>query len=122
MLSLRMMIFAGIAGICLWGLSSLLDSLQEPALLRTTKGVAVKGCGTLDDHDDAPKLCPSLLCQKALVDRKLAALDDRVEITADTTDGADRVISGRLVSRAAKFECVVRGVTVIDATLVQPAA
>src|SRR5688572_21706402 len=105
MLSLRMIIFAGIAGICLWGLFSLLDSLQEPGLLRTTKGIAVKGCATLDEHEAAPKLCPSFLCQKALVDRKVVTLEDRVEVTADMTDGADRVITGRLVDKPAEFEC-----------------
>ena len=30
MLSLRMIIVAGIAGICLWGLFNLLDNLKEP--------------------------------------------------------------------------------------------
>jgi hypothetical protein len=122
MLSLRMIIFAGIAGICLWGLFSLLDTLKEPALLRTAQGIAVKGCGTLDEHDAAPKLCPAFLCQKALVDRKIVTLEDRVEIIGDTTDGADRVIAGRLVDKPVEFECVVRGVTVTQAALIDPAA
>jgi hypothetical protein len=117
MLSIRMIIFAGIGGICLWGLFSLLDNLKEPALLRTTKGVAVKGCGDLEAHEDAPKLCPAYLCQKALFDRKLAAADNKAEITNDIADGNDRVIQGRLQNTNETFECVVNGVTVRTAEL-----
>lgn len=122
MLSLRMIIFAGIAGICLWGLSSLLDNLKEPALLRTTKGVAVKGCGTLDAHEDAPRLCPAFLCQKALVDRKLAAVEDSVVVTAETQRGPARLIEGRIGVKSQEFQCEVTGVTVTKLELIAPAA
>ena len=122
MLSIRMIVFAGIAGICLWGLFTLLENLKEPALLRTTKGIAIKGCVSLDDHEDGPTLCPSFLCQKALVDRKLVRLEDRVEITSDVPEGADRLVVGRLVGTTREFECVVQGVTVTDAALVEPPA
>ena len=110
-----MIIVAGVAGICLWGLFSLLDNLKEPGLLRTTKGIAVKGCSSLDGHADAPKLCPSLLCQKALVDRKLVKLDDPIEIANDATDGASRVITAVISGTTQQFECVVDGVTVTQA-------
>ena len=113
-----MIIFAGIGGICLWGLFSLVENLKEPALLRTTKGVAVKGCATLDAHEDAPKLCPAFLCQKALVDRKLATPENKAEITADEAQGADRLIQGRLIETNEQFECVVAGVVVRTAELI----
>jgi hypothetical protein len=119
MLSLRMIVFAGVAGICLWGLASLLENLNEPALLRTTKGIAVKGCSRLDAHEDAPRLCPSFLCQKTLVDRKLASLEDRVEITRDAAEGANRIVAGRFVGTGREFECVVSGVTVADARILE---
>jgi hypothetical protein len=112
-----MIVFAGIAGICLWGLFSLLDNLKEPGLLRTAKGVVVKGCDTLDAHEDAPKLCPSFLCQKALVDRKLLAADARVEITRDSTEDANRIIEGHVVGTEQAFECVVSGVKVLGTDL-----
>jgi hypothetical protein len=112
MLSLRMMIFAGIAGICLWGLSMLLDSLKEPALLRTQKGIAVKGCGSLDTHKDSPRLCPPLLCQKALVDRKLVGLQDGVEITKDIEIDGARLVAGLFEGKGQHFACEVDGLTV----------
>jgi hypothetical protein len=117
-----MIVFAGIAGICLWGLFELLDSLKEPGLLRTARGVVVKGCDRLDAHEDAPKLCPSFLCQKALVDRKLLSSDVRVEVTRDSAHESDRVIEGRVVGTQQAFECVVSGVKVTEAALVEPAA
>jgi hypothetical protein len=113
-----MIIFAGIAGICLWGLSTLLDSLQEPGLLRTEKGIAVKGCSSLDTHKDAPRLCPSLLCQKALVDRKLVGLQDKVEIAKDKLEGSERVIAGPITAKGQHFRCVVAGLAVKNAELI----
>ena len=118
MLSLRMMIFAGIAGICLYGLSTLLDSLKEPALLRTQNGLAVKGCGSLDTHTDAPRLCPSLLCQKALFDRKLVQVRDKVEIGKDRLHGSERVIAARIAAKGQHFRCMVAGLSVKNAELI----
>jgi hypothetical protein len=115
MLSLRMIIFAGIAGICLWGLFSLLDNLREPGLIRTAQGIAVKGCASLDEHPDAAKLCPAFLCQKALVDRKLARVEDRIEIAQDTGVGAQRTLTGRFVDDERRFTCLIAGVTVTKA-------
>lgn len=117
-----MIIFAGIGSICLWGLFSLLDNLKEPGLLRTEKGVIVKGCGTLDAHDEAPRLCPQFLCQKALVDRKLAAITDAVQITADETEGAVRLIEGHLPAKQQSFMCEVRDVQVLSIELLEPTA
>lgn len=113
-----MIIFAGIAGICLWGLSTLLDSLKEPGLLRTQNGIAVKGCASLDTHKDSPRLCPSLLCQKALVDRKLVGLQDKVEIAKEATAEGERVIAGRFADKGQHFVCVVSGVAVKRAELI----
>ena len=112
-----MMIFAGIAGICLYGLSTLLDSLKEPALLRTQNGIAVKGCGSLDTHKDSPRLCPPLLCQKALVDRKLVGLQDKVEVATDSLESGERVITGRIQGKDAYFSCLVAGLSVKKAEL-----
>jgi hypothetical protein len=119
MLSLRMIIAAGIAGICLWGLFLLLDNLKEPALLRSSGGIVVKGCTSLDSHEDAPRLCPSFLCQKALVDRKLATLGTRAEITRDIADGTLRILEGRLIDTNEEFACVVEGVTVRSVELIE---
>lgn len=117
MLAVRMIIFAGIAGIAFWGLFQLLDNLREPALLRTTKAVAVKGCASLDEHEDAPRLCPQYLCQKALIDRKLVPLEARFVISTDDSREGRRVINGDVATGQA-FECVVEGLMVKDARLV----
>lgn len=117
-----MIIVAGIAGICLWGLFNLLDNLKEPGVLRTEKGVMVKGCDRLDAHADAPRLCPGFLCQKALVDRKLASVTDKVEILADSPEGTIRLIEGRLSSTNETFECEVQGVKVLSLEVFEPAA
>lgn len=115
MLSLRMIIFAGISGICLWGLFSLLDNLREPGLLRTPQGIAVKGCEALDAHKDAPRLCPGFLCQKALVDRKLARVEDRLEITGTTGSSTERTVAGRFLDDGRRFTCIVAGAIVTKA-------
>jgi hypothetical protein len=122
MLSLRMIIVGGIAGICLWGLFQLLDNLKEPGLLRTTKSVAVKGCASLDDHKDAARLCPQFLCEKVLIDRKLVPLDAQFTVSIDKTSEGQRIIGGHITSTGQAFECTVAGLKVTDARLVQEAA
>jgi hypothetical protein len=122
MLSLRMIIVAGIAGICLWGLFQLLDNLKKPGLLRTTQSVAVKGCGSLDDHKDAAKLCPQFLCQKALIDKKLVPLDAQFTMSIDETSEGQRIVGGHVANTGQAFECTVAGLKVMDAQLVQEAA
>jgi hypothetical protein len=118
MLSLRMIIVAGIAGICFWGLFQLLDNLKEPALLRSTKAAAVKGCASLEDHKDAARLCPQFLCQKALIDRKLVALDSQFAMNVDATRNGSRIVGGTVVSTGQAFECSVAGVKVTQAQLI----
>ena len=118
MLSLRMIIVAGLAGICFWGLFQLLDNLKEPALLRTAKTVAVKGCGSIDDHKDAARLCPQFLCQKALIDRKLVALDTQFSMTTDQTSEGQRIVGGYVAATGQAFECSVSGLKVTDAQLI----
>lgn len=87
MISIRLGVFTAIAGVCLWGLFSLLDSLNEPALLRSTKAVVVKGCDALESAE-ALAQCPALLCEKAVLDAKLAPLRAQFEIrrSEPTTD------------------------------------
>lgn len=115
MLSLRMIIVAGIAGIALWGLFNLLDNLKEPGLIRTDKAVAVKGCDTLDAHPDAPRLCPQLLCQKALIDRKLANVRAQFKVTVDQPHGDDRLVGGELLGADRHFACTLRQLQVLQA-------
>lgn len=117
MLSLRMIIFAGIAGVCLWGLSSLLENLKEPALLRSAQTVVVKGCESLNAHADAARLCPQYLCQKALIDRKQVALESRFEISFDRTAGARRLIGGRIVNGDQHFACESAGLEITNTQL-----
>lgn len=94
MMPFRLGIFAGVAALCLWGLFSLLDSLQEPGLLRTEKAIVVKGCDPIES-DQAREQCPALLCQKALLDAKLAPLNATFEITVDQAyEGNERLLAG----------------------------
>ena len=118
MLSLRMLIVAGLAGIAFWGLFQLLDNLKEPGLLRTSKAAAVKGCGSLDEHKDAARLCPQFLCQKALIDRKLAALDSRFEMIASEGPYPERVVRGTIVGTGQSFECTLSELKVTDARII----
>jgi hypothetical protein len=84
MLSFRMILFCGLAGICLWGLFDLLDNLKQPELLRSPKAIVVKGCDPAPD-DAAGKLCPQLYCQKAILDAKVVPLRSRFSVTIDKT-------------------------------------
>jgi len=114
-----MLIVAGLAGIAFWGLFQLLDNLKEPGLLRTTKAAAVKGCGSLDDHKDAPRLCPQFLCQKALIDRKLAALDSRFDMVAGEGPYPQPVVRGTIVGTGQSFECTLAELKVTDAKIIE---
>ena len=79
MLGFRFGIVTAVAGLCLWGLFSLLDSLNEPGLLRSTKAVVVKGCDSLDSAE-AQQQCPALLCEKSALDARLAPLNAEFDI------------------------------------------
>lgn len=109
-----MIIFAGIAGIALWGLFNLLENLREPGLLRTSKGVAVKGCETLDEHPDARRLCPQFICQKAVIDRQLADVTSTFNMTLDRAESNERWIGGQILGADRHFVCTLQGVKVLD--------
>jgi hypothetical protein len=107
MMPFRLGIFAGVAALCLWGLFSLLDSLQEPGLLRTEKATVVKGCDPIES-DQAREQCPALFCQKALLDAKLVPLDATFAITVDQAyEGNERLLAGtaQAASISAYFSC-----------------
>ena len=89
MLSLRLAIFAGLFGIALWGLFSLLDNLREP----------------------------KLLCQKFLFDKHAVPARSVFKVTVDTRTGEEHVIGG--VVNNQRFTCTLRGGKVIDARLVE---
>lgn len=120
MLSLRLAIVTAAAGLCLWGLFSLLDSLQEPGLLRSAKATAVKGCDSLES-EQAARLCPALFCQKALFDAKLLPLRAHIEIAVERTEAnRERLIVGRTRGGASGdpdlyFTCSLIGAKVVEA-------
>lgn len=124
MLSLRLAIVTAAAGLCLWGLFSLLDSLQQPGLLRSAKATVVKGCDS-PESDAAAQSCPALFCQKALLDAKLLPLKARFEVSVDRSDqNKQRVVGGSAYrgvanDAAAYFVCLVAGARVVDARLIE---
>ena len=123
MLPFRLVIVTIAAGLCLWGLFSLLDALQAPGLLRSAKATVVKGCDSLDSAETA-KQCPALFCQKALLDAKLLPLKARFDVSVDRLDEEQqRVIGGSAYAGggnedAAHFVCVVAGSKVMESRLV----
>ena len=123
MLPVRLGVVTAIAALCLWGLFSLLDSLQEPGLLRSDKAVVVKGCDTLES-DQARRECPALLCEKALIDAQRVPLSARFQISVNREDEGVRLIGGDVSGSAQSpihFICEVRGNKVEDARLVERA-
>jgi hypothetical protein len=133
-LSLRLVIFAGLSGIALWGLFSLLDTLREPELLRSAKSVLVKGCDPLESAD-AVRLCPQLFCQKFLLDGRMLPPRAVFKVTVDTKSGNEHLIGGLIGTAPTRsephFACVLRDNKVLagrvldaaglDALSVQPA-
>jgi hypothetical protein len=114
MLPFRLGIFTGIAALCLWGLFSLLDSLQEPGLLRTEKATVVKGCDPIES-DQAREQCPGLFCQKALLDARLVPLDATFEITVDQMyEDNERLLAGTAQNpnTSTYFSCDLSGMKV----------
>jgi hypothetical protein len=114
MLPFRTLIFAAVAGICLWGLFSLLDQLKEPGLLRTDKATVVKGC---DDWDkEAQRVCPPLFCEKELIDRNIVGRRSHFKVTVDRVpaDAAIRLVGGEVYRAGfnepphSYFACVVQ--------------
>jgi len=110
-LSLRLVIFAVVSGIALWGLFSLLDTLHEPELLRSTKAIIVKGCEPMES-EQARQLCPQLFCQKFLLDGRRLPLRSVFKVTVDTTAGNEHLIGGVVQTGAAdsdqRFVCILR--------------
>jgi hypothetical protein len=106
-LSLRLVIFAGLSGIALWGLFSLLDTLREPQLLRTAKSVLVKGCEPIES-EDAIRLCPQLFCQKFLLDGRVLPPRTVFKITVDAKTGNQQLIGGLAGTGDQHFACVLR--------------
>jgi hypothetical protein len=110
-LSLRLVIFAAISAIALWGLFSLLDNLREPELLRSAKAIVVKGCEPMES-DQARQLCPQLFCQKFLLDGRGVPLRSVFKVTVDTTAGNEHLIGGIVQTGSAdseqRFACILR--------------
>jgi hypothetical protein len=108
-LSLRLVIFAAVSGIALWGLFSLLDTLREPQLLRTEKAIVVKGCDPLES-EQARQLCPQLFCQKFLLEKRVLPLRSIFNVTVDKRAGREQLIGGAVRTGAAdsdqRFACV----------------
>jgi hypothetical protein len=123
-LSLRLVIFAALASVALWGLFSLLDNLREPELLRSAKAVIVKGCEPMDSQS-ARQLCPQLFCQKSLLDAGTLPLRSRFEVTVDQGTDAERLIGGVARGKTAgsgrHFACVLREGKIAAAQVVDAA-
>ena len=124
MLSLRLVIFAAISGIALWGLFSLLDNLREPELLRSAKVILVKGCDPMESAQ-ARQLCPQLYCQKFLLEGRSLPLRSVFKVTVDTTAGSEHLIGGVVQTGAAdsdqRFACILRDQKVTSGQLVDGA-
>jgi hypothetical protein len=124
MLSLRLVIFAALSGVALWGLFSLLENLREPELLRSAKAVVVKGCEPMESAD-AQRLCPQLFCQKFLLDQRALPRNAQFEVTIDSVGGAQRLIGGAARSSAPatelRFACIVEGTKVAAGRVIDAA-
>jgi hypothetical protein len=121
MLPLRLGVVAGLSAISLWGLFSLLDSLNEPGLLRTDKAAVVKGCDSLDSKE-AREQCPSFFCQKALIDAKIMPLNGHFELTLDESyEDNERLIEGRVTQgqQVIDVACELKGTKVTDASVIE---
>jgi len=110
-LSLRLIIFATLSGIALWGLFSLLDNLREPELLRSAKAIIVKGCDSMESAQ-ARQLCPQLLCQKYLLERRGLPRRSVFRVTIDTRAAGEHLIGGLVQAGSAdneqRFACILR--------------
>lgn len=124
MLPLRLVIFAALSGIALWGLFSLLDNLREPELLRSTKAVVVKGCDPIESAQ-AQQVCPQLFCQKFLLEKRGLPLRSVFNVTVDTKAGNEHLIGGIVQTGSAdtdqRFACLLRDQKLADGQIVQGA-
>jgi hypothetical protein len=123
-LPLRLVIFAALSGIALWGLFSLLDNLREPELLRSTKAVVVKGCDPIESAQ-AQQVCPQLFCQKFLLEKRGLPLRSVFNVTVDTKAGNEHLIGGIVQTGSAdtdqRFACLLRDQKLADGQIVQGA-
>lgn len=126
MLSFRFVIVTAVAGVSLWGLFSLLDTLREPALLRAEKSTVIKGCEVLDS-EETRAVCPQLFCQKAVIEARLVSYKTRFAVTVDQEDGEGmRLIGGNAginpsTKPTAHFACLVDAAKVVAVNLVERA-
>ena len=124
MLSLRLVIFAALSGIALWGLFSLLENLREPELLRSQKSIVVKGCDPIESAQ-AKQLCPQLFCQKYLLDGRSLPLRSVFKVTVDTKAGNEQLIGGVVQMGSAdseqRFACILRDDKVTSGRVVEDA-
>jgi hypothetical protein len=122
-LSLRLVIFTALLGLALWALFSLLDALNEPALLRAENTVVVKGCDPIESPE-AARLCPQLFCQKFLLDARALPHRSSFRVTVDTKSSADHLVGGVAGDQAASerhFACVLRDNKVMAGRLLDAA-
>jgi len=123
-LSLRLIIFAALSGIALWGLFSLLDNLREPELLRSTKALVVKGCDPIESTQ-AQQVCPQLFCQKFLLEKRDLPLRSVFNVTVDTKAGNEHLIGGIVQTGSAdtdqRFACLLRDQKIADGQIVEGA-
>jgi hypothetical protein len=123
-LSLRLVIFAALSGIALWGLFSLLDALREPELLRSTKAIVVKGCDPIESAQ-AQQVCPQLFCQKFLLEKRGLPLRSVFNVTVDAKSDGEQLIGGVVQTGSAdtdqRFACLLRADKVADGQIVEGA-
>jgi hypothetical protein len=123
-LSLRLLIFATLSGIALWGLFSLLENLREPELLRSTKAVVVKGCDPIESAQ-AQQVCPQLFCQKFLLEKRGLPLRSVFNVTVDSRADNEHLIGGTVQTGAAdtdqRFACLLRDRKIADGQIVEGA-
>jgi hypothetical protein len=123
-LPLRLTIFAALFGIALWGLFSLLDNLREPQLLRSQKSILLKGCDSIES-DQARQLCPQLLCQKYMLEKRGLPLRSVFKVTVDTRATSEHLIGGVVQTGAAdsdqRFACLMRDQQVAEGQVIDGA-
>ena len=124
MLPLRLVIFAGLCGIALWGLFSLRENLRDPELLRSPTAVVVKGCDPLESAQ-AEQVGPQLFCQKFLLEKRGLPLRSVFNVTVDTKAGNEHLIGGIVQTGSAdtdqRFACLLRDQKIADGQIVEGA-
>jgi hypothetical protein len=120
---LRLALVAGVCGVALWGLFSLLDNLRKPELLRTQKVIVIKGCEPMES-DEARRVCPQLLCEKALLDSKAVERDAHFEISVDRAAATLQLIGGRARGRLSggSFACLLDNRKIVTARVLDSAS